>query len=57
MKAEKLPRIKLRSLPTAANASQFFPLMLAVLKKYSFLGFIFQWLNSRSKSTTVLSAE
>ena len=49
MKAEKLPRIKLRSLPTAANASQFFPLLLAVLKRYSFLGFIFQWLYSRSK--------
>ena len=57
MKAEKLPKIKLRSLPTAANASPFFPLLLAVLKRYSFPCFIFQWLYSRSINTAVLSAE
>jgi len=43
--------------PTAANASPFFPLLLAVLKRYSFPCFIFQSLYSRSINTAVLSAE
>ena len=45
MKAEKLTKINLRSLPDAASPFfQLLRLLLAVLRRYSFLCYIFQWL-------------
>ena len=45
MKAEKPTKIKLRSLPAATSPFfQLLRLLLAVLRRYSFLCYIFQWL-------------